>query len=113
MTPPGETEPVIVQVTTKSTGQTVNWMRRVGDAVVRIHQEDYDPDGLLERTTIYEPYKIRIDEAVERLAEGAAFEDIYTSVVYDPAGLETSRTDVVDAWSVVSADTPCETRGAR
>ena len=109
MTPPGETEPVIVQVTTKSSGQTVNWLRQMGDATIRVQQEDYDQAGLLERTTVYDPYKLRLDESPERLVEGASFDEAYTAIIYDPAGVETARTDTVDHWVVVSADTPCET----
>ena len=109
MTPAGETEPVLVQVTTKSTGQTVNWLRPVGDAMVRVQQEDYDADGLLERTTVYEPYKLRLDETAERLALGNPFEESYTSIVYDPQGLETGRTDIVDQWEVTSLESPCDT----
>lgn len=109
MTPPGESEPVIVQVTTKASGQTVNWMRRMGDAIVRIQQEDYDQDGLLERTTHYLPYKLRLDESPERLEAGSVFDDVYTKVIYDPTGLETSRTDIIDQWVIVSDDVPCAT----
>lgn len=109
MTPAGESEPVIVQQTTKAGGQTVNWLRRMGDAIVRVRQEDYDELGALERTTMYLPYKLRLDEAPERLAVGTVFDEMYTSVITDPNGLETSRTDVIDQWVIVDDDVPCET----
>ena len=109
MTPPDEIEPVIVQLTTKATGQTVNWLRRTGDQIVRVRQEDYDQAGLLERITVYEPPKLRLDESPERIAVGASFDESYTAVVYDPAGVETGRTPTVDHWVVVSDDTPCDT----
>lgn len=109
MTPPGETEPVLVQVTTKSTGQTVSWFRRTGDAVIRLRQEDYDPAGLLERTTVYEPYRLRFDENPSMLVAGMTFDETYTDIVYDPQGVELQRTVATDRWLVVSADEPCST----
>lgn len=109
ITPEGETEPVVVQVTTKSTGRTVSWFRTMGESVARLRQEDYDPQGLLERTTVYEPYKLRLDESLERLMEGASYDETYTNVVYDPQGVELQRVDIVDHWVIVSMDTPCTT----
>lgn len=109
MTPDGATEPVIIQVTTKANGQTVNWLRRVGDAIVRIRQMDYDADGNLERTTDYLPYKLRLDETPDRLEAGALYNDEYTAVITDPNGLETSRTETIDQWLVVATDAPCAT----
>lgn len=109
MTPEGHTEPVIVQVTTKANGQTVSWMRQEGDKVVRLQQEDYDANGALERTTVYEPPKLRLDETAQNIQVGASFDDAYTKIIYDPDGTETSRDDIVDHWLVVSDSENCST----
>ncbi|MCG8423018.1 MAG: hypothetical protein MJE77_34365 [Proteobacteria bacterium] len=108
MIPDGETEPVIVQRTVKPEGATVSWLRKQGDVIVRLRQEDYDPDGVLEQTTVYEPAKIRFDANADHIAEGAVFEDIYKRTVTDPDGILLSETDITDQWTVVDADAECQ-----
>lgn len=107
--PDGETEPVFVQETTKNTGRTVNWMRVVGESTVRVQQQDYDVNGVLERTTRYEPYRLRLDESAERLAQGATWDETYTEIVYDPNGVELQRIDAIDQWTIMAVDMPCAT----
>lgn len=108
-TPEGETEPVIVQITTKPNGTTESWFRRQGEVLIRIRQLDYDATGALERSTVYDPYKLRMDESAERTAEGAMWIETYTSIDYDPQGVETSRVEVMDQWTVTGVDVPCDT----
>lgn len=107
--PEGETEPVIVQETIKATGRTVNWLRQEGDVIIRLRQEDYDPEDIIERTTVYEPSKLRLDESPEHLAQGATWDDVYTSVVYDPLGDEVDRVEIIDQWTVIDVGVPCNT----
>lgn len=109
LVPEGETVPVIVQTTIKSNGRTVNWLRREGTAIVRVRQEDYTPEDLLERVTEYQPYRLRIDEDPERLVQDATWDEAYTDIVYDPAGTELQRIDVIDQWTVLGVDVPCTT----
>lgn len=99
--------PALVLETSKAEGRTVSALRQVGDALLRLEQEDYDPEGLLERTTVYDPGKIKLDETPARIAQGATFDEVYTATVYDPTGVETSREDRVDQWQVLSTGEPC------
>ena len=109
MTPPGESEPVIVQRTVKPEGVTVSWLRKVGDTIIRTRQEDYTPDGVLEQVTTYSPARMRFDSTAEHIASGATFTDVYTRVVTDPAGLELSNIEITDAWTVLDVDAQCTT----
>ena len=99
---------VLVQVTGKVNGETISLTRREGDRVLRFRQEDHDATGALERTTIYDPPQIRIDETGEHLALGAAWDEAYAETVTDPQGTELSRTDTVDHLEVLGVDDPCD-----
>ena len=108
MVPDGRSEPVLVQRTLKGDkGMTVSWIRRDGDTLIRLRQEDYDGSGLLERITTYEPYKLRFDSTPDRLVTGVEYEDTYTRIVTDSTGLETSRTEITDLWKVVADNVEC------
>ena len=107
--PPGETELAILQRTTKPEGTTVSWLRKDGNTIVRVRQEDYDQDGLLEQVTTYNPPRLRLDTTAERVSAGATFSETYTKVVTDAAGVELSSIETTDAWTVVGADVPCMT----
>jgi hypothetical protein len=99
---------VVVQVTGKINGETISLARKEGDRVLRFQQEDRDASGALERTTIYEPPQIRIDESEERTAMGAAWDEEYTEIVLDPEGVELTRVDTVDHLEVIGVDDPCD-----
>jgi hypothetical protein len=105
--PEGETEPVIVQVTTKPNGRTENWLRLQGEAVVRLRQQDFDAAELLKRTTVYEPSNLRLDESAAHTSVGATWQETYTDIVTDPQDVELSRAEVIDEWTVVGVDVPC------
>lgn len=107
MTPEGETESVIVQETIKPEGTTVSWLRRDGDIVVRLRQEDIDPVDGLERVTTYDPPKIRFFISADALVTSGGFTDEYTRIVTDPNGVETNREMVRDEWTLVSEDVAC------
>ncbi len=119
---------VIVQVTTKADGVTENWLKRDGDAVLRIRQRDFDALGVLERTTCYVPSRTRIDESPDRLVAGAQWTDNYVRQVIpgtieqnvicktdgsaidcDPEGITSSCETVQDQWTVLATDVPCKT----
>jgi hypothetical protein len=100
--------PVVVQVTGKLDGQTVSLTRREGDRVLRFEQEDRDATGALERTTLYDPPQIRIDESSERTELGAAWDEAYTEIVLDPDGVEIMRVDTIDHLEVLGVDDPCD-----
>jgi len=99
---------VFVQVTGKINGSTVSLARREGERVLRFQQEDLDATGALERTTIYDPPQVRIDETSEHTAMGAAWDETYTEIVNDPDGVELSRTETVDHNEVLGVDDPCD-----
>lgn len=109
ITPEGETEPVIVQRTIKATGITESWLRHEGDVLVRLRQQDFDPEGMLEQTTTYDPPKIRIDESPEHITASATWTETYQRVVVDPDGVELSNLQITDAWTVLAEDALCGT----
>ena len=98
---------VFTQVTGKIDGSTLSLARREGDRVLRFQQEDRDATGALERTTIYEPPQVRIDESPERTELGAEWDETYTEIELDPDGVELSRIETVDHNKVIGVDDPC------
>jgi hypothetical protein len=99
---------VVVQVTGKINGETISLARRDGDRVLRFQQEDRDATGALERTTIYEPPQVRIDESSAHVEVGAAWDEEYTEIVLDPSGTELMRVDTIDHIEVIGDDDPCD-----
>ena len=107
MTPEGESQPVIVQETIKPEGTTVSWLRRDGDILLRVRQEDIDPVDGLERVTTYDPPKVRFFISADALVASGGYTDEYTRIVTDPLGAETNRELIRDEWSLVAEDVPC------
>jgi hypothetical protein len=99
---------VFTQVTGKINGSTVSLARREGDRVLRFQQEDRDATDALERTTIYEPPQVRIDESPERTELGAEWDETYTEIELDPDGVELSRIETLDHNEVIGVDDPCD-----
>jgi hypothetical protein len=98
--------PVLVQVTGKLNGETVSLVRKEGDRVLRFQQEDRDAAGAVERTTVYDPPAIRIDESPVRVEAGAAWDESYSETITDAAG--TVTIDTVDHWEVIAVGEACE-----
>lgn len=98
--------PVVVQVTGKINGETVSYLRKEGDRVLRFQQDDFDTTGTLERTTLYDPAQIRIDESEEHIAADAEWDEAYTETTIE-AAVETSL-ETVDHWTVLAVDDACE-----
>lgn len=99
---------VFTQVTGKINGSTVSLARREGDRVLRFQQEDRDATDALERTTIYDPPQIRIDESPERTVLGAEWDETYTEIELDPDGVELGRIETTDHNEVIGEDDPCD-----
>lgn len=95
---------VIVQITEKPTGRTESLLRREGERVLRFEQRDYDQLDVLERTTLYQPYRLRVDES---LAPGDRLVEQLTRVVSEP-GQPDEVTEVTDEWEVLGDDEACE-----
>jgi hypothetical protein len=108
ITPDGETEPVTVQITTKSNGTTETWQRLDGDVLRRYKQIDYDETGAIERSNVYDPSRVRLDETAAHLADGATWTEEFENIEYDPAGIETGRLVVTETWTILGVDVPCE-----
>ncbi|ACY18092.1 hypothetical protein Hoch_5612 [Haliangium ochraceum DSM 14365] len=107
VTPDEETGEVIVQITVNVSGKTENWLQRQGDKVVRLRQRDFDQEGNLERTTLYLPSRLRLDETPENLVKGATYVDSFVREVYDPSGALTNRETNQEQWTVEDVDVPC------
>jgi hypothetical protein len=97
---------VIVQTTGKLKGTTRSLLALEGDRVVRYVQEDLDTAGTLERTTVYDPGQIRIDESPARLVKGAAWDESY-DVTTTPTGGVSTTVATVDRFEVIDVDVPC------
>jgi hypothetical protein len=97
---------VLVQVTGKLSGETISLTRREGDRVLRFEQEDHDATGALERTTIYQPPQVRIDESPERLEVGATWDETYTETIIDADGQ--AQIPTTDRVQVLGIDDPCD-----
>jgi hypothetical protein len=101
---------VLKQTTEKVGGLTVSLTNLANEQVVRFVQEDYDtttnPDGVLERTTTYTPFQLRLDMNADKVAANATFEETYTLTIEVPGAppTEESRTDV---WTVLGVDVEC------
>ena len=108
MTPEGETEPVIVQLTTKPNGTAETWNRKGGDVVYRIKQIDRDGTGAIERQNAYTPDRLRLDESAARITDGATWTEEFDSIEYDAVGVETGRVAVTETWTIAGVDEACE-----
>lgn len=98
---------VIVQTTGKLAGSTRSLVRVEGDRVVRLHQEDLDSAGAVERTTVYDPGQIRIDESPGRVTAGATWDEGYAETFIEPSA-EPLTVATTDSWEVLGVDVPCE-----
>ena len=92
------------QETSKFGGRTVNLFTREGNTLLRHKQDDFDELDVFERTTLYQPAKIRLDES--RVEAGTMFEEMYTSVITD-AAMVTVNVDITESWEVIGTDVPC------
>lgn len=99
--------PVTVQLTGKLNGSTRSLFKVEGDAILRVQQEDLDATGALEKTTVYDPGQLRIDQSADKLEMGAAWDDVYTNTETPVVGAMVV-TEVVDHWEVLGVDVPCE-----
>ncbi len=104
----GDGQAALLQITEKSPGETRNFTRLMGDAVIRLEQEDWTGLDTLDRTTTYEPYAIRIDEAADRIADGATFEESFTETEYDELGVLQRTQPATEDWEVMASSEPCE-----
>jgi hypothetical protein len=99
---------VTVQTTGKLNGSTRSLVKLDGDRIVRVQQEDIDAAGAVEKTSVYDPGQLRIDESAARLTAGAAWDESYTTTETPALGGVPVMTAVVDHWEVLAASVPCE-----
>jgi hypothetical protein len=94
------------QVTDKTNGSTESNVKLDGDRVVRLDQTDLDAASVVERTTVYAPYQIRIDEGA--LLRDGTLTETYTETVTDSTGTLPPVT-TTESWTVVDDAESCET----
>jgi hypothetical protein len=102
----GDFGTVYTQVTGKLNGTTKSYVKRDGDRLVRVYQEDLDGVGASEKVTLYDPGQIRIDETAARLEPGEEWDESYDSNETPNGGAEMT-TATVDHWEVVADDEAC------
>lgn len=107
LTPDEQTGEVIVQVTANNSGTTESWFQRQGDRIVRLQQRDIDQSGALERTTLYLPHRLRIDENPDRLVTGATWTENYVREERSPLGAVLETENNSEEWSVINGDIAC------
>ncbi|MEP6652008.1 MAG: hypothetical protein ABJA82_01535 [Myxococcales bacterium] len=91
-------------VSTTLTGGTVNWQEDTGSAIVRHREQFTDQTGAIVSDYLYNPSKLRLDEAPPHMAAHATWTENYADVV-DKAGVATTQTTpVVATWTVVAVD---------
>lgn len=104
---PDDGMPMLVQQTIKAKGSTVNWLRLDGDRLVRLQQIDYDLDDIEERTTIYEPPRLRLDESDARVTAGATWQESYMEIATDAMTMQEVRRSITENWEVIDVDVAC------
>jgi hypothetical protein len=107
ITPDEQTGEVIVQVTANDSGTTESWFQRQGDRIVRLQQQDFDQNGALERTTVYLPHRLRLDESPARLETGATWTENYVREERSPLGAVLETENNSEEWSVINGDMAC------
>ncbi len=105
--------PILVQETIKDSGKTINWLREDDDKLVRLQQQDYDRTGQLERTTVYDPPRLRFDQSPDRLSAGASWTINYTEIETDSITNIQAQRNISESWVVLSIDEPCPNQFAQ
>jgi serine/threonine-protein kinase len=85
-------------------GVAHRWLRAHEGAVVWEHDEWFDRDGKLTRSTFYRSSRLRVDERCERRTKGARWTETYDAIHVDPV---TGREKVVanaEDWVVEATD---------
>lgn len=84
--------------------ETISWQARSGALVVRYREQAFGPSGL-DLDEHWAPYKLRLDESLERIAEGAMWQEVYeeTKLVINQAPVTSER---VDTWTVLGTNEP-------
>lgn len=85
-------------------GEVVSWQQDVCRGVLRHREQTYDLAGTLIADTTYVPARARVDEADDRMVEGATWYAAYTAIDDDPAGGATTSDTETEQWTVVATD---------
>lgn len=104
---PDDGMPMLVQETSKAKGSTTNWLRFDGERLVRLQQIDFDADGNEERTTVYDPSRLRLDEDPARLTVGATWQESYMEIETDAITQVEERRSITENWEVLDVDVAC------
>jgi hypothetical protein len=86
--------------------RTVSWQEDTGQAVRRHKEETYapGPGGALQSTQVYVAYKLRLDEAGDRIGMGDSYTESYTETESDPGTGTMKTTAKVETWTVEAVD---------
>ena len=83
--------------------KTVSWLEDRGDMVVRHREVSYKRGtDIINGDESWQPFRMRVDERMERVAAGATWTETYSETVTE--GLSTNTTMVSDRWIVDAAD---------
>jgi hypothetical protein len=90
--------------TMKSDGadQTISWQAEVDGKVVRYREQSFmSAGGMLELEEHWDPYKLRVDMAADKVTTGATFTEMAMETKL-PVGMTPTTATVTDTWRVVS-----------
>lgn len=90
--------------TVKQSGTVTSWQQDTGTSVLR--QRERDMAGSTQTDEIYAPYKLRVEEAPDRLVVGATWTETYDELVTDLSTNLTTTTGKTETWTVESLTEP-------
>jgi hypothetical protein len=100
----GTTAFKVVTLTTDASGmdRTESWQEDTGTALVRHREITYDRQGNMSGDEFYDPFKLRLDEADDRIVPGAMFMTSYVETRTDALGTTTNTRNEI--WTIEAVD---------
>jgi hypothetical protein len=87
-----------------SGGDTVSWQSDDGSSIVRQREQDFRTDGSMKTDSVYDPYKLRLDETAAHVASGADYQSSFTEVMTKIIDGSTTTLQKGETWTVVSTN---------
>ncbi len=97
----------LYQESRRARSTTRSLVRKWDGRVERLRQDKLDLSDTLVETTTYDPPQLRLDESAGRVEPGAAWDEVYSRVVFDPV-LGEIESERHERWEVLASE-PCET----
>lgn len=83
--------------------ETISWQKPLGALIVRYREQAYGATtGMLDLEEHWSPYKLRLDQSEERVADQASFLETYEETKL-PVGGEQTTAQRSDRWTVLRA----------